>query len=248
MSFLTSQTNVRPTCLPDPIALPAWKRTMDIALCAIAFPCFFVVLLAISALLALTSRGPVFFAQERVGYLGRRFKLYKFRTMHCRADPHSHETHVAALVRSNAPMRKLDAVGDRRLVPGAWLIRALGLDELPQILNVLRGDMSIVGPRPCIPYEYEQYSPWQRTRFNAVPGLTGLWQVSGKNRTTFDEMIRLDIHYAQSRSLRLDVSIVLRTAPALWTQVRDLKPRHTGAPAPALAHDVRPGPAATLPT
>jgi lipopolysaccharide/colanic/teichoic acid biosynthesis glycosyltransferase len=96
-------------------------------------------------------------------------------------------------------MQKLDTRGDSRLIPGGWMLRASGLDELPQIINVLRGEMSIVGPRPCIPYEFEQYSSWQRQRLNSAPGLTGLWQVSGKNRTTFDEMIRLVIDTRKGR-------------------------------------------------
>jgi lipopolysaccharide/colanic/teichoic acid biosynthesis glycosyltransferase len=120
-------------------------------------------------------------------------------------------------------MHKLDARGDTRMVPGGRLIRAAGLDELPQIINVLRGEMSIVGPRPCIPYELGQYSFAQRERFQATPGLTGLWQVSGKNRTTFDEMVRLDIRYSKTRSLPLDLKIIFLTIPALWTQLADAR-------------------------
>ena len=118
-------------------------------------------------------------------------------------------------------MTKLDSRRDPRLIPFGAALRATGLDELPQLINVLRGEMSIVGPRPCIPYEYELYEPWQRQRFNAVPGLTGLWQVSGKNRTTFTEMIRLDIEYSQRQSVGLDLKIVLKTLPALWQQCLD---------------------------
>ena len=118
-------------------------------------------------------------------------------------------------------MTKLDAKRDPRLIPLGAILRATGLDELPQILNVLRGDMSLVGPRPCIPYEYELFQPWQRQRTNAVPGLTGLWQVSGKNRTTFNEMIAYDIEYTKRRSLWLDLKIIARTLPALWEQCMD---------------------------
>ena len=114
-----------------------------------------------------------------------------------------------------------NARGDSRLIPGGWLIRASGLDELPQIINVLRGEMSLIGPRPCVPYEYEKYLPWQRERFNAVPGLSGLWQVSGKNRTTFEEMIRLDILYSRTVSFWLDLKIVFLTIPALLVQISD---------------------------
>ena len=203
--------------------LPWWKRSSDIACCIIALPFFTVLAVALAILHAIASPGPLLFKQERIGYMGRRFKLYKFRTMHTDADVGAHCAHVSSLFRSNAPMNKLDAAGDRRLVPGGWIVRATGLDELPQILNVLRGDMSIVGPRPCIPYEYEQYSAHHRARCNAVPGLTGLWQVSGKNRTTFEEMVSLDIRYAEVKSLALDLSIIVRTLPALWVQVSDTR-------------------------
>jgi lipopolysaccharide/colanic/teichoic acid biosynthesis glycosyltransferase len=126
----------------------------------------------------------------------------------------------------------MDARGDARLIPGGRLIRASGLDELPQIVNVLRGEMSLVGPRPCMSYEYEKYTARQRGRFDALPGLTGLWQVSGKNRTTFDEMIRLDIQYAQNKSLLLDLRIMLRTFPALLVQLLDTRSKGKPGAAP----------------
>ncbi|MEO6003127.1 MAG: sugar transferase [Opitutus sp.] len=203
--------------------LPTWKRALDILGCLAALPVLALCTFVAAILIGIACPGPIFFTQERVGYRGRRFQLYKFRTMHVTADITTHQTHFAELVRSNVPMHKLDTRGDCRLVRGGWLLRASGLDELPQIINVLRGEMSLVGPRPCIPYEYGQYSPAQRERFSTVPGLTGLWQVSGKNRTTFDEMIRLDIHYAKNPSLGLDVKIMLRTLPALWVQVSDTR-------------------------
>jgi lipopolysaccharide/colanic/teichoic acid biosynthesis glycosyltransferase len=199
--------------------LPKWKRTLDIICCVAALPMFVFCTLIVAIVTRLASPGPVFFRQERVGRRGRRFQIYKFRTMHVRADASPHQMYFAQLVRSNAPMHKLDGRGDGRLIPGGRFIRATGLDELPQIINVLRGEMSIVGPRPCIPYEYAQYSSAQRQRFEATPGLTGLWQVSGKNSTTFDEMVRLDIQYAQTRSPRLDLRIIVRTIPALCVQV-----------------------------
>jgi lipopolysaccharide/colanic/teichoic acid biosynthesis glycosyltransferase len=136
-------------------------------------------------------------------------------------------------------MTKLDSGNDDRIIPGGNWIRASGLDELPQILNILRGDMSIVGPRPCIAYEYDLYEPWQRERCAAPPGLTGLWQVSGKNRTTFNEMVRLDIAYAQRMSLWLDAWILVRTLPAIVRQVLDLiaakRARRAATQAAALA-------------
>lgn len=213
-------------------ALPAWKRSIDYLCCIAALPFFLLVGAFLYVLLAFTSPGPLLFTQERVGYKGRRFRLYKFRTMHAGADTRVHHDHVSALLRAEVPMNKMDAAGDRRLVPGGWLIRATGLDELPQVLNVLRGDMSIVGPRPCIAYEWEQYSVRDRARLNAVPGLTGLWQVSGKNRTTFNEMVRLDVKYSLEKSWRMDLGIIARTMPALLTQVRDTRARRNAAPAP----------------
>jgi lipopolysaccharide/colanic/teichoic acid biosynthesis glycosyltransferase len=118
-------------------------------------------------------------------------------------------------------MTKLDAGKDPRIVPFGSLLRCTGLDELPQLINVFRGEMSIVGPRPCIPYEFEAYEPWQRSRFDAVPGLTGLWQVSGKNRTSFSQMIQLDIEYAKRANLWLDLKIIVKTLPALFVQCYD---------------------------
>jgi lipopolysaccharide/colanic/teichoic acid biosynthesis glycosyltransferase len=196
---------------------------LDIIFCIIALPAFALATMFVALLIAAVSPGPLFFRQERVGYMGRRFMLYKFRTMHVGVETESHRAHVSALLSTKRPMQKLDASRDSRLIAGGWLLRASGLDELPQLLNVLIGDMSLVGPRPCIPYEYQQYSAWQRARFSSAPGLTGLWQVSGKNRTTFDEMIRLDIKYSETKSLWLDLKIITRTLPALWTQILDTR-------------------------
>ena len=209
--------------------LPGWKRAIDLLCCAFAFPFFALVTLFAVLLVQLLSPGPVFFRQERVGLKGRRFKIYKFRTMHTGADTAGHQKHFAQLMQTNAPMQKLDAKGDSRLIPGGWLLRSTGLDELPQILNVWRGDMSVVGPRPCIPYEYEQYTAVQRERCHSLPGLTGLWQVSGKNRTTFEEMISLDRDYTKRKTLALDLKIIALTIPALCLQVADVLKARSGA-------------------
>jgi exopolysaccharide production protein ExoY len=218
-------------------ALPIWKRTIDLVCCVLALPIFLTLCITISVFERLTSPGPLFFTQERVGFSGRRFKLYKFRTMRAGVETESHKAHVISLLRSNQVMQKLDTRGDSRLIPGAWLLRSSGLDELPQIINVLRGEMSIVGPRPCLTCEFEQYSHQQRERFSSVPGLTGLWQVSGKNRTTFSEMVELDIAYNRSRSFFTDLQIIAKTPSALAEQVahalrRFLKRREAKQTAP----------------
>jgi lipopolysaccharide/colanic/teichoic acid biosynthesis glycosyltransferase len=224
-------------------AIPGWKRAVDLVLCAAVLPVL-AALTLVRFVAKIVAPGPIFFRQERVGYLGRRFCLYKFRTMRVSAPTAVHQTHLAQLMKSNTPMHKLDS-GDSRLIPGGWLWRATGLDELPQIINVLRGEMSIVGPRPCIPYEYAEYSAAQRARFQSVPGLTGLWQVSGKNRTTFEEMIQLDVAYSQQRSLQLDLKIIILTLPAIWKQLLDT--RHSRRPTayrvepPRGANEIMPG-------
>ncbi len=205
------------------LPLPTWKRAIDITLCIVALPVLAFVTLIMTIITRLSSPGPVLFCQERVGYKGKSFTCYKFRTMKVSAETSSHQAHLATLMKSNKPMVKMDSARDKRLIPGAWLLRATGLDELPQILNVLKGEMSLVGPRPCVPYEYREYLPWQMERFNAAPGLTGLWQVSGKNRTTFEEMIRLDIRYTQEKSFLMDLWIISMTIPALVVQVMDTR-------------------------
>jgi lipopolysaccharide/colanic/teichoic acid biosynthesis glycosyltransferase len=211
-------------------ALPAWKRALDLTLILIASPGLLLIGVAVAVLIKAGSRGPVFFRQGRVGYKGREFVLFKFRTMAVGAETDTHRLYAQKLMNAETPMTKLDAKKDPRVIPFGGLLRATGLDELPQFLNVLRAEMSIVGPRPCLPYEYELYEPRQRRRFDAVPGLTGLWQVSGKNRTTFNQMIQFDIEYSERRSLGLDLKIILLTLPALWTQCRDMKARKTEMP------------------
>ncbi len=156
--------------------------------------------------------------------------MFKFRTMKPGADPAVHETHLRQLMSSNGPMRKMDSV-DHRLIPlGKW-IRALGLDELPQLWNVVRGEMSLVGPRPCTPFEFGCYVEAEKERFEVLPGMTGLWQVSGKNQTSFGEMIELDTRYARSQSAWLDLRIILWTVPAVLMQLATA--RRTGMSATA---------------
>jgi lipopolysaccharide/colanic/teichoic acid biosynthesis glycosyltransferase len=205
--------------------IPLWKRALDILCIVAAAPIWIPLGLLIAAVIKLVSSGPVFFRQERVGYFGRRFGCLKFRTMVVNADTSVHQGHLEELMKSNRPMTKLDKAGDARLIPCGLILRTLGLDELPQLLNVLRGEMSLVGPRPCLPYEYEKYLPRHHQRCATLPGLTGLWQISGKNRTTFEEMIDLDVHYAKHKSLWMDLRIILMTVPALLGQARDVSQR-----------------------
>ena len=209
----------------DSIKIPEWKRALDVAVIIIALPLLLPLAVLIGLVIWLVSTGPILFKQERVGHRGKRFMCYKFRTMKVGAETASHQWHLNQLMTSNAPMVKMDAQGDPRVIPGGSLIRSSGLDELPQLINVLFGEMSLVGPRPCVPYEYENYLPEQKERFSAAPGLTGLWQVSGKNKTTFAEMIKLDIAYSKRQCLWLDLKIMLKTIPALLEQVWDNRKR-----------------------
>jgi lipopolysaccharide/colanic/teichoic acid biosynthesis glycosyltransferase len=149
--------------------------------------------------------------------------ILKFRSMKVNSATKMHESHVEQLIQTNRPMTKMDAAGDARMIPGGWILRATGLDEIPQIFNVLRGEMSLVGPRPCIPKEFDCYKPEQKRRVEAPPGLTGLWQVNGKNRLTFTQMIEWDLKYRDTMSLRTDVMIILRTVPAILGQLSDAK-------------------------
>ena len=207
----------------SPIQL--WKRVLDVSLIVVCVPILVVVGALIALVVRVGSNGPVIFRQQRVGHKGALFTCYKFRTMHIGAEINSHRGHTALLIKSETPMTKLDAGNDPRVIPFGKIIRATGLDELPQLINVLKGEMSLVGPRPCIPYEYEMYETWQKRRFDAVPGLTGLWQVSGKNRTTFNQMINMDIEYSETSNLWLDVKIISKTIPALMVQCYDQRVR-----------------------
>lgn len=204
---------------------PRWKRALDLCLIIATFPFWLPLMLLVMVLIKLGSSGPVFYRQERVGYRRKLFMIFKFRSMKVNSDTKSHEQHLATLIDDNSPMTKLDITGDPRLVPFGRLLRATGLDELPQIFNVIRGEMSLVGPRPCLPYEFQRYEAWQQDRVNAAPGLTGYWQVNGKNKTTFAEMIDMDIFYSKNMSLWLDLSIMCKTIPAIIQQVLEARTR-----------------------
>lgn len=201
--------------------VPVTKRILDLACLLLAFPTLLPLFLVIAGLIKLVSPGPIFFRQERVGFMGRKFQIYKFRTMKVNAETQTHQNHLKGLINSNEPMVKMDAKGDPRLIKFGGILRSSGLDELPQLINVLFGEMSLVGPRPCTHYEFEQFQPWHKQRFRALPGLTGLWQVSGKNKTTFNEMISLDIRYANERTIWMDLKIMFRTFPVLLGQIKE---------------------------
>jgi exopolysaccharide biosynthesis polyprenyl glycosylphosphotransferase len=199
------------------------KRLLDIVasglLLVVAAPLFLLVALVIKA----TSRGPVFFRQSRVGEHGKFFTMLKFRTMKVNADSAIHKEFVSQMIQGAAPAglsqdeaAPFKIVNDPRVTPVGQLLRRTSLDELPQLWNVLRGDMSLVGPRPPLAYEVEQYKPWHYRRvLEAKPGITGLWQVSGRSQTTFDDMVRLDLRYAKKCSTWTDVKILLATPRAV---------------------------------
>jgi lipopolysaccharide/colanic/teichoic acid biosynthesis glycosyltransferase len=209
--------------------VPSWKRGLDLFCILLALPVLLPVGLVLAALIKAVSSGPVLFKQERVGYRGRRFLCFKFRTMKVGADTGVHKGHLNNLMNSNQPMVKLDCKGDSRLIPFGLILRSLGLDELPQLLNVIRGEMSLVGPRPCIPYEFEQFLPRHRRRCDTLPGLTGWWQVNGKNRLSFERMIELDLEYVEKKSLWMDVKILFRTVPAVLAQAYEVKIKNRSA-------------------
>ena len=197
----------------------AMKRGLDIvgsiALLLLLLPVYVIV----GALVKLTSEGPMFFRQDRVGRMGRPFKMLKFRTMYLNSDSAIHQKYVTDFIQSSDRLDKngvFKIVDDPRVTPVGRILRKTSLDELPQFWNVLRGDMSLVGPRPPLAYEVKQYKPWHYRRVvEAKPGVTGLWQVTGRSRTTFDDMVRLDLRYARTCSVWTDVKILLATPRAV---------------------------------
>jgi exopolysaccharide production protein ExoY len=229
----TEQMSIDPSDQVDPVLY--WKRGLDLACLLISLPILLPIMFLIAVGIKLTSPGPVIFRQERVGYRGRRFRLYKFRSMEVCANPEAHVQHMGKLMESEVPMEKLDGGEDPRLICWGRFLRASGLDELPQVINILRGEMSLVGPRPCTTYEYDRYHPWHKRRFNALPGITGLWQVSGKNRTTFKQMVYLDITYARNRSLWLDLRILAKTVFVPIQQIHELDIDRTKTSKPAVS-------------
>jgi exopolysaccharide production protein ExoY len=210
--------------------IPNWKRLLDLTLIFLTMPFWLSAMILASIWILIVSPGPLLYRQERIGYRARRFLILKFRTMHLNSETLSHEGYFEKLMQSNCPMTKLDSRGDARLICGGRILRALGLDELPQLFNVIRGEMSLVGPRPCTCHEFDRYLPEQKLRVNAPPGLTGYWQVNGKNKTSFSRMIEMDRFYAANMSLKMDLAIIARTLPAIAVQViesRSVKSRRS---------------------
>jgi lipopolysaccharide/colanic/teichoic acid biosynthesis glycosyltransferase len=200
---------------------------MDIAAAAFGFLLLSPLFAALALYIKAVSPGPVFFKQGRVGLGGKPFSCLKFRTMHVGSDGMAHQSLTTLLVRGDRVMTKLDHGEDPRIIRGGRWIRKSSLDELPQLFNILFGQMSLVGPRPCIPYEFDAYCHCKRQRVCVTPGLTGLWQVSGKNRTTYDEMVQMDLRYAENMSPLADLSILLKTIPVVLAQVNERPPANT---------------------
>jgi lipopolysaccharide/colanic/teichoic acid biosynthesis glycosyltransferase len=199
---------------------PVLKRSVDIIGSLTALVLFMPMFLIVAVLVKLTSPGPVLFCQKRVGRYGKEFMFYKFRTMSTDNDPRIHQEYVAKLIAGDVSkstgLYKL--VNDPRITPLGRFLRKSSLDELPQFLNVLKNDMSLVGPRPPLPYEFERYRTWHKRRvLELKPGLTGLWQVEGRSRTTFDEMVRMDLRYAIQQSFWFDLKILLQTPTAMFS-------------------------------
>lgn len=205
--------------------LPVWKRAMDVVCALFGLVMLSPFLILVAVLIKIVSPGPVFFSQQRVGYRGKTFAMLKFRTMHFDTDISTHKNYVKQLINganngnSNGPMTKLD--NHPKIIPFGKIFRKMCIDELPQLINVLYGEMSLVGPRPPLLYEVEEYLQWHYARFDAVPGMTGLWQVSGKNQLSFLEMMQLDIQYSRKTSFWLDIIILLKTPLAIISQVKD---------------------------
>ena len=212
--FYSDQGEARPRAKQSMLL----KRAIDVGGSLAALILLLPLFAVIAVLIKLTSEGPVFFRQKRVGRFGREFTFLKFRSMYVNNDSEIHRQYIRDLI-----VKKVDEghgafkiKNDPRVTRIGRLLRKSSLDEIPQFLNVLRGDMSLVGPRPPIPYEFEHYLLWHRRRVLEIkPGITGEWQVYGRSRTTFDEMVRMDLRYIRKQSARLDLKILIKTPSAV---------------------------------
>ncbi len=196
------------------------KRGIDVVGSLFALILFMPVFSLIAIIVKLTSPGPVLFCQKRVGRYGKEFDFYKFRTMYANNDPSIHQEYISKLIAGDLIAKDglYKISNDPRVTPFGHFLRKTSLDELPQFMNVLKGDMALVGPRPPLPYEFERYQTWHKRRVLEIkPGLTGPWQVDGRSRTTFDEMVRMDLRYAIERSTWGDIKLLLRTPIAMFS-------------------------------
>lgn len=200
--------------LVEPI--PLWKRTIDLIGASLSIILFLPVFVITIVLIKIISPGPAFFKQVRIGYLGKPFFIWKFRTMHSNANNSLHANKICEEIEKDLVLTKVE--NDPRIFSFGNFLRHSGIDELPQLINVLNGQMSLVGPRPELPYAVEKFKLWHCVRLNVLPGMTGLWQINGKNSTTFTKMIRYDIEYARRLSFILEMKILLLTIPAIIRQ------------------------------
>ncbi len=227
MTAYSKSTDLRPPGAPTPRLEPArpaavqvgWrrrvKRCIDVVGATTALALFSPVLAVVALWVRLDSAGPIIFRQTRVGKSREPFTVFKFRSMRLDADPAVHREFLASQMTEAAKLTHYKVQRDDRVTRCGRVIRQLSLDELPQLINVLRGEMSLVGPRPDVPYSLEQYEPGHFRRFDVMPGLTGLWQVSGRSELSFREMLELDVDYVEQWSLRLDLRLLCRTVPEL---------------------------------
>ncbi len=207
---------------PKTIVEDMLKRSMDFTVALIMLIFCLPLFIVISILIKIDSPGPVFFRQKRVGFGGRQFTFLKFRSMYVNNDDSVHKSFVKEFIsgknsNEQGENKTYKIVNDKRVTRVGRFLRKTSLDELPQLINVLRGEMSLVGPRPCIPYEFDEYRIWHRRRVIEVkPGITGFWQVYGRSITTFENMVRMDIRYIKYRNLLLDIILILKTPFSLF--------------------------------
>ena len=192
------------------------KRIFDFGIASFAILMLGGLMIAIAIGIRLSSPGPIFYRQKRIGKDGKPFDMLKFRSMQVQNNPDLHKQYVQKLIRENTSPSalgkdSLKIIGDPRITGLNKYLRKFSLDELPQFFNVLKGEMSVVGPRPSLPYELEVYQEWHKQRLNILPGITGLWQVTARNTVAFDEMVRIDLEYMQSMNLWLDLKIIFLT-------------------------------------
>ncbi|HEY3249490.1 MAG TPA: sugar transferase, partial [Ignavibacteria bacterium] len=199
----------------SPLYSEKFKRIFDIGASGFLITLLTPVWLLIGLSIKFTSRGTVFFTTHVIGKNGKSFTWYKFRTMYSNNDPHVHQTHLESVIKEDKGYKKLS--NDPRITPVGRLLRKFSVDELPQLFNVFKGQMSLVGPRPCLPYEYEHFKEWHKLKYKVIPGMTGLAQIIARNRedVTFSDSVILDLYYADNQSLWLDLKILFRTIPVM---------------------------------